>query len=500
MGFGLAALVVAAPFVALFGFGLLWLHQQGWLLIWAGAAAFATGLVWSALLWLRRRWQVELRDRAEQPVRPADPDWAPLEQAAWAEVARLSEAVEPTLVTDRDRLLQTAEQTLRAVAGHYHPEHDDPVWAFTLPEALLLSERISARLRRLLLDEVPFSHRIRVGQVLRLWGYKPAVTAGLSYGQRAWRAYRLARLANPLHALAAELRGLFMQELSTTARDYLLRRLGRIWVEEVGRAAIELYSGRLQRDAEALAALAEAEGAEREAALPGRPRVLVVGQPQAGKSALINVLLGEQQAGSDALPLTGDRVGYICGLPGGDEVLLIDTPGLGRKWDVDQLIQTADGVDMVLWVSPAHRADRGPDRAALQALRDHFQAHPERRSPPIRLIASHIDRLSPKREWAPPYRWDPPEERPKAQNIAAAREAMARELELAPGQIIPARLDAVAPYNREQVLAELEALLPVMAQGRRVRLERQPASGRVAEVVRQAARGGRRLLSGALWR
>lgn len=499
VGATLAALLLTAPFIALLGFGLLWLYQQGWLLPWAVAAALATGLVWSLVFWTRRRWQAQLRDRAERPVRPADPDWAPLEQAAWAEVARISEQAEPGLVTDRDRLLEVAEQTLRAVAGHYHPEHDDPLWAFTLPEALLLSERISARLRRMLLDEVPFSDRIRVGQLLRLWGYRPAMASGLSYGRRAWRAYRLARLANPLHALAAELRGLFMQELSATAREYLLRRLGRIWIEEVGRAAIELYSGRLQRDAEAVAALAEAEAtadAAEPAPLPGPARVLVVGQTQAGKSALINALLGAQQAGSDALPLTEGQVGYPYGLPGGGDVLLVDTPGLDRHWTTEHLVEAAAAADMVLWVSPAHRADRAPERAALQALRGYFQVHPERRPPPIRLIASHIDRLSPKREWAPPYRWDPPEQRPKARHIASALEAIAKELDLAPTQIIPARLDPSAPYNLDRVVAELAALRPTMERTRRVRLERAPVRGRLGQVLRQAGRGGRRLLRG----
>ncbi len=493
----LAGLLLAAPFIAVFLLGLLWLYQHDRLLLWMGLTAGATGLVWVAAWWVRRGVTAEWREQAEQPVRPPEPDWAPLEQAAWAEVARLSENVTDECITDRDRLLQVAEETLRRVAAHYHPAQEDPLWEFTLPEALLLSERISARLRKLLLEEVPLSHRIRVGRVLRLWGYKPVVSSGLAYGRQAWRAYRLARLANPLHALAAELRELFMQELSSSARAYLLRRLGRIWVEEVGRAAIELYSGRLQRDADALARLAEQESDDGHAdrPLPGVPRVLVVGQPQVGKSSLVNALLGEPLAGADALPLTAGQTGYRLQREGVAPVLLVDTPGLGTGWAQEALVDAAAGADLVLWVCAAHRADRGVDRAALDSVRGWFEAHPERRRPPVRVVASHVDRLSPKREWQPPYDLDPLEERPKARRIDAAVGAIADDLAVERGQVIPLSLRGDAPWNLERLVSEVAGLLPAMEQTRRVRLARQPMGG-WRQVAGQLGRGGQRLWRG----
>ncbi|WP_018174702.1 MULTISPECIES: GTPase family protein [unclassified Thioalkalivibrio] len=496
-GVTFAAFLLLSPFVVAFVLGLFWLYEHNALLIWIAAAAIAAGSVWGMTLWARHRIKVHTRERTTEPVRPADGDWAPLEHAAWAEVMRLSEQASGEIVTDYDRLREAGEETLRTVAAHYHPEQEDPIWEFTVPEALLLSERVSARLRKILLEEVPLSDRLRMGQILRVWGYRPMVASGLSYGRTAYKAYRIARLANPLHALAAELRDRFFNELSGSAREYLLRRVARIWIEEVGRAAIELYSGRLQHDADALAEIADQEAqasGPAEEAFPGRPKILVVGQPQAGKSTLVNALLGEYRAATDVLPLTAEQEGYLLTLADGQELLLVDTPGLGDRMDVDTLVDAAQTADLVLWVAPAHQADRSPDHEALQAVRRFFAERPDRRQPPIRIVASHIDRLSPAREWEPPYTLDPPEERPKAQNIAAARQAIAADFGLPEQEVIPARLDGATPYNIDALTAELETLIPAMQQTRKTRLLRHPSSRSLRQIWRQTRKGAGRLL------
>ena len=63
----------------------------------------------------------------------------------------------------------------------------------------------------------------------------------------------------------------------------------------------------------------------------------------------------------------------------------------------------AAGCDLVIWVVPAHRADREIDRAALAELRRHFADRPDRRPPPLLLVLSHVDQLRPWHEWKPPY-------------------------------------------------------------------------------------------------
>ncbi len=81
---------------------------------------------------------------------------------------------------------------------------------------------------------------------------------------------------------------------------------------------------------------------------------------------------------------------------------------------------------------------------------------------------TQIDRLRPLQEWNPPYRLDPAEGM-KAEQIANAVEAVAADLDLPPGDVIPVCLLPERMYNVE------EALVPAM-------LDRLPAAQRVKYV------------------
>ena len=65
-----------------------------------------------------------------------------------------------------------------------------------------------------------------------------------------WRAIRF---LNPATAIASEVRERLSKEMMAWGKDYLGQRLARVYVEEVGRAAIDLYGGRLRVSAERLA-------------------------------------------------------------------------------------------------------------------------------------------------------------------------------------------------------------------------------------------------------
>src|SRR5690606_38139997 len=119
---------------------------------------------------------------------------------------RLSGAGDAAMLEDQRAMLAAARRTIRAVAGHYHPEHAEPALEFTLPELLLLTERVSARLRLVLLEQVPLSHRLKARSLIRAWGYRPLLAAGVERGLRLYSFVRMARAASPLHALVAEVR------------------------------------------------------------------------------------------------------------------------------------------------------------------------------------------------------------------------------------------------------------------------------------------------------
>jgi uncharacterized protein len=492
----LAAAVI--PLLALIPLGGLWLWQQGFVLWWLGAA-----LLFGAGGYLSARWfqhQAARADREQErletwtPVSPPDEDWSNNDLAAWTKVQKLAAEANPYMIGDSDLLLDAARATIDVVAQHYYPNLKDPIWRFTLPEALLLTERVSGRLREVLLTSVPGSHLIRAGQLRRIWELKPAAETGLRVFRHVQSVYRVARLVNPVGALIAEARDKLLAAAFGETGNQLRRKGARIWIEEVGRAAIELYSGRLRLTAEELAhAAAQAPDLGTKAPAPGPLRIVVGGQTNAGKSSLVNALLGEVVAGVDVLPHTAELTSYELTRDGAPEAVIIDVPGIENERSMRLAVETACEADCVIWVVAAHRPDRALDRSALDAIRAYFAARPQRVMPPVLIVASHVDRLSPAREWSPPYDLTT-STRPKETAIRAALEAIAADLDVATPDVVPVRLvprDDI--YNVDLVWALLAERFDDARRGRAVRLRVARSGQDWKRILKQASRGGRLL-------
>src|SRR5690606_33865349 len=321
---------------------------------------------------------------------------------------------------------------------------------------------------------VPLSHRLKVGPLMRAWGYRPLVEASYRQGLRLYTLLRIARAVSPLHAVVAEIRDHLVSDLFDSLQVNVRRRIVRLWIEEIGRAAIDLYSGRMRVDAMRMAAAAATEGlgdVAAPAAPPGSLRVLIAGQTNAGKSTLVNRMLGEPRAGVDVLPLTAGFEGYELREEGLPPAYLIDSPGIDDEKGIAEFVKRAYSCDLIIWVVPAHRADRALDRAALDAVRARFAADPARKMPPRVVGASHIDRLAPAREWTPPYNVDQPS-RPKEQSIRGALDAIAGDLVVPIETIVPMRLDSMPPYNLELLWLRLHALVGEAQRARWVRVLR----------------------------
>ncbi len=200
----------------------------------------------------------------------------------------------------------------------------------------------------------------------------------------------------------------------------------------------------------------------------------------------------------DLRPTTEQCDRYTLADDDGEPVAtLVDAPGLEQASDAEWWGRKAADIDGLIWVVGAHRADRRLDLAALTALRDWYRAHPERSPPPIILAVSHVDRLSPAREWAPPYNLTEPD-RPKARTIAEAVEQIGTELDMGDGDCVPVRLDQGAEgYNVDLLWALLEDRLHQAKRGRAQRLQRL-ARGRDWTAVLRQARSTGRWLKGAL--
>lgn len=520
-------LLLSLPFWILLPLGLWWLWQEGWWLYWLVAAAVTPLLAYAWMRWAGRTGtpaaMVFARGNGTAgspatgaPSLPwtdgsstADNTWSPRDLAAWQEVQEIARRMDPQAITDQDVLLQTAHHTIERVARHYHPEDPDPIWSFTGPELLMLIERVSVRLRWILLDHVPGAHLLEAGHLWRLWEYRPLAEKSWRVARRLHQVWRLARFASPVTALLAEARQVVVQSTLNEAGKVLRSEGGRIWVEEVGRAAIELYSGRLRMDLERLEAMAERDrqdplaGVDR---LPGPIRILVAGPVNAGKSALVNLLLGDDVAGVSPAPLTRRMDAYSLEhaahpiLP--LEAILVDTPGWSGSPEGVLLPEQAWNSDLVVWVTHAAQAkERELDRMAVDGIRRHFLRDGRRQIPPILVVLSHIDLLHPSYQWTPPYLdRDPQDTRSKTLAIRQSVEEMAALLRIPAMDVIPMRLDPPElACNEERFWQRLDAHHRAARRGRAQRLQMEMGSADWRKVFQQA-RGASRLLRRHLFR
>ena len=186
----------------------------------------------------------------------------------------------------------------------------------------------------------------------------------------------------------------------------------------------------------------------------------LLGRPNAGKSTLLNRLLGEKLAIVSARPQTTRS--RLLGIlqHGAAQLLLLDTPGVcaGRR-RLDgalnrQVEEAADACDVALLLAdPA--AGFGPELAALQARL-------AARAKPVLLVATKVDRPA-----AAAAAWPPPGAAP----AAACLRVSARS-----GAGIPELLDAIA--------ARLPVSPPLYPTDQ---LSDRPLRFLAAELVREAA-------------
>lgn len=236
-------IALAMPALSLIPLGSLWLWQKGLLLHWAfGAVIFVGGAVLGERWILRRNGFV--RNDHVRPTGDTAPDtgWSSAEALAWKDVQEIAASVDGGKLTSRDAVLTLGVDTISAVARRLHPEVADPVWRFTATEAFGLIEQVSRRLGTFTQTSIPFSDRMTVAQMLALYRWRGAV----GIAERAYDIWRLVRLVNPVTAATQEVRERLSRQMFAWGQAHVAERLARAYVNEVGRAAIDLYGGRLR--------------------------------------------------------------------------------------------------------------------------------------------------------------------------------------------------------------------------------------------------------------
>jgi predicted GTPase len=458
----LLVVLVALPWASLLALGLVWLWQEGRMLPWAVAAAFLGLAAWP----LRRSIRVRTKRRArEELAEQAKPSWGwgATGQAAWQDLQTLAEETKPLTFTEKEAPLALIQKAVETVARRFHPGSTDAVARVTLPEALLLTERIARDLRRAALHHVPGVRQVRIDHLL--WvkrqndRYGKAALLAAKVGHGAFRVVRL--FLNPTRAIAQEAQGALQGEagglLSYRARTYATRML----ILEAGRAAIDLYSGNLRMSDDEIAAAREADQAGIARKQESLVRILLAGQVKAGKSSTVNAMAGAVLCEVSPISTPAKTVEYRLQADGRPAATIVDTPGITSVGGThNEILQQAQRCDLVIWVASAVQPARAADVEALRALRRQFAEAVDRRPPPVLVALTHVDQVRPAAEWSPPYDTLEPRSA-KERNIKAALDAASKALEVPLERIVPvAAPDGTEPYNHDllwgHVLARLD--------------------------------------------
>jgi uncharacterized protein len=463
---GVAGLLIL-PLAVTSILGFLWLIERGWLLwfVLASIALFASVRLTRVLLRLKRRRE-GLPDGPvrEAPPVDADPDWSDTERAAY-EVARkhIRKRLKEQLPWEemQAEALAVVEIVAKEISGGKRTALD-----FTLPEALLLIDRVALRYRDFLRANVPFSDQLSVRALHWLWQRQHGVRRAWDTGFLAYRGARI--VLNPAVGLLREVERAVTAGLQERLTDQLILDSQAILLEEAAQAAVDLYSGRLRfSDAELAELQLGSEARDRAAvAVPDDPvRILVIGQVSAGKSTLINALLGEAAAETDLAPTTDRLTAHEIVLDD-TPCRLIDTVGLdGGPETLKTVLAQMLESDVILWVLRANRPSRGADVALREQFEARLAEQPIRRHPPVIAVAAAADALL--TGWPFPENRLPERARTK---LGAALAAIAADMGGRP--VIPVRGEP-PEWNVDAVLDAVRAVIgeALMVQRNRRRLE-----------------------------
>ena len=390
--FALAVVLIAMPYVLVFGIGSLWMWQRGWIWLWAVGTGVPT-LVGVALLEWSRRLMFPQAVKWPQPS-PASTAAGQAAMRAVAEISQRLQRENPPL-DEPDALEKMATgamlEVLKAVARQFRPDDQQPVLQVPVAHVAAVVELVARDFRRTFAEKVPWGKSVTLGRLL--W-WKEKGEIGWRASTYLWQLNRIRRMVTrPASALVQELQDHVGQNVATQSIDGLKRWAIDYCVQKAGHYAIQLYSGGFVLDDEyrsRVSAPVEGDLFDQEPL-----QVLVVGQVKSGKSSLINALLGQVRAPVDTLPATAGVDLYECQLDALPAIILRDTAGYGdvadRREPFTRLSDEIEQCDLLVMVCSSRSAARRADRELLDEVHAFYQRDPQRLLPPVVYVLTHID-------------------------------------------------------------------------------------------------------------
>lgn len=428
---GLILTLFLLPFLTLLAAGGWALWHEG-LIFWLW---WIIPVCWGLVFALQKWWKLFI---IPMPAMTIDPPlhWTPQDKAALALVeARQKQVAEvpPERLAEPRFYVDVAREISFEIAKHYHPKAANPWNSATMIEVLAAAQLALADVEEWASRYVPGSHVVSLGT----WRTLERANQWMDTATNIYWAGAI--LLNPLNLGRMLASKLTIEPLTGHVQANVLSLFYVFFVRQVGFYAIELNSGRLRGGVEkyrsAMARFDQSLTTAGEAPATSTPSassaaaavpasidassepfavtITVVGQAKAGKSSLVNALLGERKARSDVLPATQNATEYRLTLDGAaDRLVVVDTAGYGtdatgdRSWaDSEAAVQRAD---LVLLVLKATSPARSADLHFMTTMQAWYAARPRLKPPKVVAVLTHIDGLSPAMEWSPPYRWESP--------------------------------------------------------------------------------------------
>jgi predicted GTPase len=542
-------ILLALPVAGLGAAGAYLLWERGWF-FWAW---LPLPLCWGLAFLLARVWKVNYGLKpAEGPLRD---HWTDRDAQVWngfvaGRIAKARE-IDPAEFARPDVYQKAVREMADEIARFYHPKTSDPFGSLTVPEIVACAQLISEDMAEMVDRYVPAGHLLTIDRWRTVAKFPDWYDKGAKLYYAVWAFFnpvgaitRYAAsqigMAPAMNELKGNVVGWFYSEFIKRTGAYLIElNSGRLRVG--ARRWRELTGGRAGPPSEELApvpaAVSPAPGTaaptaaapKAEPAAGGKPSpsadgpktdgetdgqggltVAVVGQVKAGKSSLINALVGRQAAAVDVTPLPhGVTRHSFRPAEGWDTLTMLDTHGYADAGSAaDRLPETFEavqGADLTLLVMDALNAARDPDARFLESMDAWFAARPHLKRPAVLGVLTHVDGLSPAMEWSPPYDgWaDESPARPKERSIREAvgyvRETLGpRVAGVVPCCPSPEAGGGSAWGVSEAVVPSLAGLLPRARGVSLVRtLHAEADAGRVGRLFGQLTNAFSRLASAA---